>query len=99
MVRRGGDVCESRQAAYSGHGLDEYILPLSIELRRKKANTRSIATMLGQRTHETRRNHVIGKREDGDRSCCFLCSFGCRIPADNDYIDWGLEQFRGKLRN
>ena len=91
LPRRGCvGIGECRHAAKSGHRLDQDFLSLAVELGREEADACCIAAGVGQRTHESRSHHVVGKPEDRNRCRRPLCGANCNISAGHNDIDLAL---------
>src|SRR5215471_241779 len=84
---------ERRNAANSGHRLDEDFLPFAVKFGRKKSDARRISTWLGKGAHEPLAYHIVGQTQNWNAGCGPLCGANCCIAARHDNIDPSAHQF------
>src|SRR5436309_12927764 len=60
-------------------------LPLAVQLRGENCDTGGVSTGLGERSHKTLAEHVIGKSQNWDACGRPLCGANRWISASQDY--------------
>jgi hypothetical protein len=84
---------ERRDAANSGHRLDEDFLPLAVKLGRKNSDARRISTGLGKGAHKPVADHIVGQTQNWNAGRGPLCGANCCISARDDNVDPSVHQF------
>jgi hypothetical protein len=72
-------------------------LALTVKFGGEQTDPRRVTVKAGKRTHQSRREHVIGDPENRNRQRRLLCGANSRISGGQDDINAGFDQLRGKF--
>jgi hypothetical protein len=84
---------QRRNAASSGHRLNEDFLPLTVKFGRKESNSSRISSGSVEGTHKPLADHIVGQSQNWNGVRGPLCGANCCIPTRRDNIDPGVHQF------
>jgi hypothetical protein len=85
-------VCHRRYSTSFWHGFNQNILPLAVELWRKKADASDIATRVGERGDEPLVDHIFA--HSSDRHCIrqLLQRAQLQFGTSNDDVGFGIDE-------
>jgi hypothetical protein len=72
--------------------------PLYVQLRGENAHPGRIAALMSKRRHQSRSQHIVGRRNDGYGRRRLLRGASCWVPGAQDDIDLGLDQLDRHFR-
>jgi hypothetical protein len=82
-----------RNAANSGHRLDQDFLSFAVKFGRKKSDAGRISAGLGKGAHKPLTDHIVGQTQNWNAGRGPLRGANCCISARDDNVDPGVHQF------